>query len=87
MRAVLALEGFDSKRHSGIISAFRQRYIKTSAFSSDLSKIIEKAFVVRNESDYEDFYVVSKAELELQIENAEAFLTAVKAYLQKNELE
>jgi len=34
MRAVLASECFDSKKHSGIISAFRQRYIKTGKFSS-----------------------------------------------------
>ena len=27
MRAVLAIDGFDSKKHSGIISAFQQKYI------------------------------------------------------------
>ena len=30
MRAVLAVDGFDSKKHSGVISAFRQKYIKTA---------------------------------------------------------
>ena len=29
MRAVLALDGVDMKHHSGIISKFRKRYIKT----------------------------------------------------------
>lgn len=29
MRAVLALDGVDMKHHSGIISEFRKRYIKT----------------------------------------------------------
>ena len=28
MRAVLALDSFDSKKHSGIISEFRKNYIK-----------------------------------------------------------
>ncbi|MDR2132043.1 MAG: HEPN domain-containing protein [Clostridiales Family XIII bacterium] len=81
MRAVLALDGFDSKRHSGIISAFRQRYVKTDVFSHELSKIIENAFDVRNNSDYEDFYVISKSEVKDQLENAKIFLLAVEAYL------
>ena len=29
MKAVLALDGYDSKKHSGIISRFRQEYIKS----------------------------------------------------------
>ena len=29
MRAVLVFDEFDSKKHSGIISEFRKRYIKT----------------------------------------------------------
>ena len=47
MRAVLALELFDSKKHSGVISAFRERYIKSGIFDSSMSKIISKAFEVR----------------------------------------
>jgi len=39
MRAVLALERFDSKKHTGIIAAFRQRYIKTAIFTPELSDI------------------------------------------------
>lgn len=30
MRAVLALDGIDMKHHSGVISEFRRRYIKTN---------------------------------------------------------
>ena len=33
MRAVLALDGVDMKHHSGIISEFRKRYIKTGVFA------------------------------------------------------
>ena len=32
MRSVLVLEGVDMKHHSGIISEFRRRYIKTEIF-------------------------------------------------------
>jgi uncharacterized protein (UPF0332 family) len=32
-------------------------------------------------SDYDDFFVISKAEVEEQVKNAEVFLSAVKTYL------
>ena len=81
MRAVLALESFDSKKHSGVISTFRQRYIKTGKFDKTLSVIIKNAFDVRNLSDYDDFYIVSKAEVTEQLDNATKFLDAVINYI------
>ena len=41
MRAVLALQGFDSKKHSGIIAEFRREYIKSGLLPKELSPIIE----------------------------------------------
>ena len=81
MRAVLALDEFDSKKHSGIISYFRQNYIKTGKFNADFSNTIGKAFEIRGDSDYQDFYVVSKQDVLEQIENAKRFLEAVEGYL------
>ena len=46
------------------------------------SDMIKSAFYVRNNSDYDDFYVISKADVEEQIENAEKFCKAVGEYLQ-----
>ena len=81
MRALLALDSFDSKKHSGIIAAFRQRYIRTEIFPSNYSNIVGTAFDVRIDSDYQDFYVVSKSDVAAQIENAKTFLAAVEGYL------
>jgi len=81
MRALLALDRFDSKKHSGVITAFRQKYIKTGIFDSKFSDIVGKAFTARNKSDYQDFYVISKDDVAAQIENAKTFLTAVEEYL------
>jgi hypothetical protein len=44
------------------------------------SDVIESAFIIRNDCDYEDFYVISKNEVFDQIENTRAFLEAVKEY-------
>ena len=82
MRAILALDGFDSKKHSGVISAFRQRYIKSGKFSAHFSDIIGSAFEVRGDSDYEDFFVVSQSQILEQIENAKLFLETVEKYIE-----
>ena len=82
MRAVLATCGFDSKKHSGIISEFRKRFIKTGIFDSSFSDVIGSAFDLRSTSDYSDFYIVPKSDVYSQIDSAEMFLVAVEAYLQ-----
>ena len=81
MRAVLALEGYDSKKHSGIISEFRRQYIKTGIFDEKLSVIIKSLFDIRNDCDYEDFFIVSKEDAQTQLKNAEEFVHAVYKYL------
>ncbi len=81
MRAVLANDDFDSKKHSGVISVFRERYIKTGVFPKEFSDYIRDAFDNRGQSDYDDFFIISKEETVEQIENARAFLASVKEYL------
>ena len=81
MRALLALNEYDSKKHSGIISEFNRLYVKEGLFHEGSSEIIKLAFTVRGKSDYDDFYVVSKESVDTQIANARKFLDAVKAYI------
>ena len=81
VRAILALDGVDFKKHSGVISYFRQQYIATGIFKKELSVMLGDAFLVRNQSDYEDFYVVSKAQAIQQCENAVIFYQSIKNYL------
>ena len=81
MRSVLALENIDFKKHSSIISYFREKYIKTKIFANDLSDIIGNLFRERNKSDYDDFYVINKKEAIEQVENAEYFMSQIKIYL------
>lgn len=62
IRAVNALKGFDSSKHSGVIAYFNQNYVKEGIFSKDLSKIITQASNNREKADYLDFYVASSEE-------------------------
>lgn len=81
MRAVLALDGFDSKKHSGVIAEFRKKYLKTEILPKELSVIIDALVEIRQGSDYDDFYVISKDETEMQLKNAEVFIGTVENYL------
>ena len=80
-RAVLALEGVDFKKHSAVIAYFQQHYVKTGIFDRKYSDYIKEAFSIRADSDYEDFYVVSKEDAEEQISHAKQFLNAVEDYM------
>ncbi|HBL82994.1 MAG TPA: antitoxin [Clostridiales bacterium] len=82
MRSILALEGMDFKKHSGLIAYFRKEYIKTGKLDVALSDIITDVFQIRTESDYDDYYVVNKADVEEQIKNAEYFIQQTKKYLE-----
>jgi len=81
MRAVLSLDRFDSKRHSGIISEFRKNYIRTGIFPKNFSEIIDNLFEIRIEGDYETFFLVPKADVAEQVENAKTFLETVEKYV------
>ena len=80
-RAVLALTGQDFRKHSGVIAFFRKEYVKTGVFETILSDIIQDAFEIRTDCDYEDFYAVAKEDVEQQILNAEYFVAKVEEYL------
>ncbi len=83
IRAVLALDGIDRKRHSGVISEFRRLYIRTGIFDEKWSDVIGDQFDYRTFSDYSDFFTLSKKEAEEQFENAKRFLTVISEYLEK----
>ena len=85
MRAVLALDGEDFKRHSGVIQYFQKNYIKSGIFDKRFSDIITKASRIRNASDYDDFYIASPEESREQIEDARLLLDAVSRYLTEKE--
>lgn len=81
MRAVNALDGFDSSKHSGVITHFNQEYVKTGKFPPTTSAIIRKASMLREKSDYEDFYEPDKEETADIISKVEVFLKDTNAYL------
>jgi len=81
MRAVLALEEKDFEKHSAVISFFRKEYIKTQLLPVEASRIIGNAFDSRNDSDYSDWYEITKEDAEVQLQEAEKFLKFIEVFL------
>ena len=81
VRALLALDGKDFKKHSGVISCFQKDYIKTGIFDKELSNIVKSAFSLRTESDYEDFFIISREDVIKQVFEAEKFYGEIERYI------
>lgn len=64
-----------------MISEFRRWYIKEGVFPEKMSQMIGSAFVIRNASDYDDMFIVSKSETQEQIDNAEYVYAEIKKYV------
>ena len=81
IRAINALDGFDSSKHSGVISHFNQEYVKTGIFQKEASKIIRNASELREQADYEDFYEATQEEASDVFEQATIFIAEAEKYL------
>ena len=68
LRSVIALDGFDAKKHSAVIAYFNQQYIKSGIFGHVVTKLVTSAFEMRGGADYQDFYIVSKEDVQTQID-------------------
>ena len=86
IRAVNALDGFDSSKHSGVISHFNQEYVKAGVFGKESSKIIRNASELREQADYEDFYEASQEDAADVFEQASKFISVVETYLQEKSI-
>lgn len=83
MRAVLALNGQDYKKHSAVISQFTLLYLKPELLPRKFSNLITNASLIRNRSDYEDFYICSVADTNTLFSGAVTFCKEIGEYLEQ----
>jgi len=83
MRAVLALDRKDYRKHSAVISFFSKEYILTGSFDRKFSKTIRLAEVLRSSSDYTDYQDATHEEASEVIQRASEFHEAVRAYIER----
>ena len=83
MRAVNITEGYDSSKHSGVIAFFTQTFLKTERIDRGMAKIIKESSYLREKSDYDDFYIASREEAQIQLENARVFVQVVQEFMDR----
>ena len=81
IKAILALEQKDFKKHSSVIAYFNKEYINKQVFSKELGKDITNIRLYREKSDYVDFYIITKEDCEIQINKAKNIISSIEEYL------
>lgn len=76
--ALLASKDQETSKHTGVLALFNEMFIKTKILPVEMSKMLRKAFDVRQMGDYEDNANVS-------IEQAEQILKFAKKFIQSAE--
>ena len=81
--AALLGQGLDLSKHSGVIAAIHQRFIKTGKLSKDQGKELNWLFELRNVGDYGVTVHVSQPDAARAIQAADSFLQAIKSLLEQ----
>lgn len=82
IRAVLALEPIDFKKHKDVLAYFNKNYVSTEVFPKTIGKRIIQANRIREDSDYDDEYLASAEATEAQIKTAEELIGLVEKYIE-----
>lgn len=81
IRSILALEPIDFKRHKDVIAYFNKNYIHTEIFPKSIGRKVSIASKLREDSDYDDEFIVNPEDTINQIETAEELIHLVEEYI------
>ena len=84
--AVLALlqeKDVGTSKHSGVITLFDKEFIKTEIFDKDFSKVLHRAFELRQKGDYMEQAEIMKQDVDEIQPKAQKFISKVESYLFK----
>ena len=81
IRAVLALDSIDFKRHKDVVAYFNKEFVAQGKFPGEMGRRLARLKMKREESDYSDFFIASADEAQTQIQSVEYILPLIKEYL------
>lgn len=84
--AVLALlqeKDVGTSKHSGVIALFDKEFIKTGIFDKDFSKVLHRAFELRQKGDYMEQAEITKQDIDEIQPKAQEFINKVESYFLK----
>lgn len=82
--AILALlidEPYTSSKHSGVLSYFNRRFVKEGVFDRDMGRWVNKAFELRQRSDYREYFEATENQAIDLTSKAERFVSIVRAHI------
>lgn len=81
IKAVFALEPIDFKRHKDVLAYFNKNHVHTELFPKTIGRRIMRASKIREDSDYDDEFVVKAEDTLAQIQTAEELMKLVEEYV------
>jgi hypothetical protein len=79
--ALLIFEQYVSSKHSGVLSYFNSRFVKTGLIEKVLGRAVNKAFDLRQRGDYREEVDLRREMVEPFLDQARKFIDAVKNHL------
>ena len=84
IKAVLALEPIDFKRHIDVLAYFNKKYINKEIFSRMMGRKIKNASAIWEDSDYDDEFNVDADKTNELLKTAEELIELVDKYIDEN---
>lgn len=83
VQTLLLSKDIYTKTHSGAKSKFHELFLKTKLLPSELGKMLQDAFDIRQDADYEFEFEISESTARQTFEDASLFLKTVKEFFKK----
>jgi len=81
--ALLLSRGFEFSKHSGVIAAIHQKFVKTGELDKQLGKDLNWLFELRGVGDYGETLHVSSKDAQEALNSAQTFMSAVRKLLKE----
>jgi uncharacterized protein (UPF0332 family) len=82
--ALLIFEKYSSSKHSGVLSYFNSRFVKTELIPRELGRAVNKAFDMRIRGDYREQVIITREQVAPFLNQAEKFIGAVRSWLKNS---
>ena len=80
---LLATQGLGRSKHSGVIAAFRQHFVKTGHIEVEYSRIYERVMDDRHVSDYDVEAFIESDRARTDMQDALRFVQRIERFLQE----
>lgn len=82
--ALLATRGLSRSRHTGVIAAFRQHFVKSGLMEAEFGEIYGRVMDDRHISDYDVAASIEPDQVKADLADARRFVERIERYLQED---